>query len=371
MYTVSPEEALRRVQTAETWDQFCDLLKNAGGVITRAGTPNDPQTRAEGLRYLSRITRAALEAFVENADPGAPVLRRVVHETAKMGADNPDTYYLNAEIDGTAEYVLTGRRNTVHFIEFATQIGSYGESRGMAPAGHLDGKDLALDADGRFEIVLSPTEKGRNWLRTTPDTRTLIIRQNRLRLDTEVLAELHLRRVDGAGPTPLTPERIDVGLMKAAMLVFTAPMLFAEWVEGFQKHLNLLPRFSQETSDRMGGVPFIRYHHSAWRLARNEALVVKVPAWACDHWNFVVGNHWMESLDYRFHRIHTNSGIAKIDADGTATVIVAHEDPGHPNWLRTDGHLHGSMCFRWVRPEPFDAPDPECRVVDLAAWHRG
>ena len=52
----------------------------------------DPITQAEGYRYLSRLLRAGLEAFLEFADPRAPVLRRMVHETVKMGSDNPGGY---------------------------------------------------------------------------------------------------------------------------------------------------------------------------------------------------------------------------------------------------------------------------------------
>jgi hypothetical protein len=368
MYTVSPEEALSRLRSGETWSDFCDMLKAAGQVLHRPGTPDDALTRAEGVRYLSRVLRAGLEAFVEHADPGAPSLRRVVHETSKLGNDNPDSYYLNAEIDGARSYVLRGTRGSVRFLELATQIGSYGEGGGMPPSGHLDSSELVIRPDGTFEVWIGPERRGENWLRTVPATRTLIIRQNRLDPDAETLCALDLQPAEGPGaPTPLTPERVDVGLMKAAMLVATAPRLFAEWIEGFQAHVNQLPRFDQAVSDRMGGVPFIRYHHSAWRLADDEALVIRVPAWACDHWNFAVSNHWLESLDYRYHRIHTNSVLAHTSADGSAVLVVAHRDPGVPNWLSTDGHGHGAMCFRWVRPAPFEPPDPACEVVPLAS----
>lgn len=368
MYSVSPEEAERRVRSGETWSDFCDLLKAAGQVLLRDGTPDDALTRAEGVRYLSRLARAGLEAFVEHADPSAPTLRRTVHETVKMGADNPDSYYLNAEIDGSRTYVIRGRRNTVHFLEFATQIGSYGEGRGLPPSGHLDGADLTLDADGRFEIMVGPEPAGPNWLPTVPATRTLIIRQNRLDLASEALADLEIVPIGGARPSDVTPQQIDIGVMKAGLLVATAPQLFCGWAEGFQAHVNRLPRFDQALSDHMGGVPFIRYHHSAWRLAPGQALVIRVPHHACDHWNFQLNNHWMESLDYRHHRIHVNSKTAAWESGGTAILVVSAEDPGHPNWIETVGHTHGTMCFRWVRPEPFDAPDPETEVVDLATW---
>ena len=46
------------------WEAFCDTLKQAGELLTADGVPQDEQTQAEGLRYLSRIARAALEWYV-------------------------------------------------------------------------------------------------------------------------------------------------------------------------------------------------------------------------------------------------------------------------------------------------------------------
>ena len=79
-----------RVTSGEAWSEFCHNLEAAGVNLMNFGAPMDPLTQAEGYRYLSRLTRAGLEAFVEHRDPAAPVLARMVHETVKMGADNPD-----------------------------------------------------------------------------------------------------------------------------------------------------------------------------------------------------------------------------------------------------------------------------------------
>ena len=80
--------AARRIVGGEAWEDFCDTLKAAGVAIQGTGAPMDPLTQAEGYRHLTRLLRAGLEAYMEYADPRAPVLRRMVHETVKMGADN-------------------------------------------------------------------------------------------------------------------------------------------------------------------------------------------------------------------------------------------------------------------------------------------
>ena len=361
-----PEVAAARIADGTSWREFCDLLKAAGDVLLREGTPDDPLTRAEGVRYLTRITRAALQTFVEHADPAAPVLQRVVHETAKMGSDNPDNHYFNAAVSGAYEYRLWGQRGTVQWLEFATQRGHYGQGRGMPPTGHLDARDMHIEPDGRFEIRLSTTRQKGNWLPMDEATGTLIVRQSRLDPRFEELAEIRIERVGGDGkPAPLTPVAVDNGLRSAGMLVGGAAAIFAQWAEGFTAHVNQLPRFDQALSDSMGGVPDIVYHHSYWRLGDDEALVIETTPPPCDHWNFQLNNHWMESLDYRYHRIHTNSALAHDEPDGSIKLVVAHADPGHPNWIRTAGHHQGTMCFRWVRPEVDDPPEPACRVVSL------
>ncbi len=75
----------QRVVSGRAWEEFCDHLKAAGNVLLSPGAPRDPFTQAEGMRYLSRITRAGLEAYLEYQDPMFPQLRRMVHETVKDG----------------------------------------------------------------------------------------------------------------------------------------------------------------------------------------------------------------------------------------------------------------------------------------------
>ena len=66
----------QRILDGTSWAEFCDTLKRAGDVVLRDGSPYDPFDRAEGFRYLSRLTRVALESYIEFADPMAPALRR-------------------------------------------------------------------------------------------------------------------------------------------------------------------------------------------------------------------------------------------------------------------------------------------------------
>jgi hypothetical protein len=358
----------QRITSGKSWSEFCDELKTAGNVLLSPGAPLDPFQQAEGIRYLSRLTRAGLEAYVEYPDPSFPRLRRMVHETVKMGADNPDNYYMNAQVSGEYEYKIIGKRNTIDFISFHTQNGSYGSTGGLAPCGKLDNNELVLEEDGSFEIFVTRKPQGKNWLKTEEDTTLLMVRQTFADRSKELPAEMEITSLSGIEkPGPLTTRQMDEGLKAASMLVGGASMLFTRWAKDFKKHVNQLPLFDPEKSNAAGGDDTIIYYHSYWKLEPDEALTIEVKPPPCDAWNFQLNNFWMESLDYRYHNICINMQGATYDSKGKVKVLVAHEDPGLPNWIETADHREGTMCWRWYRIHPGSkAIEPTCRVVKIS-----
>ncbi len=358
-----------RIVSGKAWENFCDQLKHAGAVLKYSGTPQDPFNQSEGIRYLTRLTRAGLEAYVEYGDPQFPVLRRMVHETVKLGADNPDNYYLNAQIDGKNDYRITGKRNTIDYLGFFTQNGSYGSTGGLAPCGVLQGKDMKIKEDGSFEIILSKEKRGDNWLKIEEDTSLLMVRQTFLNRKTEVPCEAHIENLNGRSvPDNISPQRLDEGLKMASMFIAGAPLLFTRWAKGFQKHTNQLPQFDPEVSNAAGGDADIIYYHSYWKLKPNEALRITVKPPTCDTWNFQLNNYWMESLDYRYFTVCFNKGNATYEPDGRVVIIIAHQKPNHPNWMDTCGHFEGTMCWRWYRLAAGESPvEPNCEVVDFTS----
>ena len=141
--------------------------------------------------------------------------------------------------------------------------------------------------------------------------------------------------------------------------------MFLEWTLAMKKRPNELPLFDPKVATAAGGVPHIAYYHGYFELARDEALVIEVTPPVCDYWNFQLDNFWMESLDYRYFPITLNNASAKLEPDGSVRIVVAHEDPGLPNFIDTCGHDLGTMCLRWVRAK--EHPTPRTRVVKLAS----
>ncbi|MFO7565691.1 MAG: DUF1214 domain-containing protein [Enhygromyxa sp.] len=362
-------EEARAVIEGRAWTEFCQALERAGAAVLSRQAPSDPRNRAEGYRHLTRLIRAGLEAFVEYADPEAPVLRRMVHETIKMGADNPDNHYLNARISGAYEYRITGERGTVDYLSFATQKGGVGESRGLPPTGVLEGSQLELGPEGELEVWVSCERKPGNWLPMEPETGLLLVRQTFLDRERERPAKLHIERVGGDHrPRPFDPEALAWGLRKTAMLVTGAPMLFGSWAQGFAKQPNALPRFDDQVSRMAGGDPSIAYYHGYWKLAPDEALVIEFEPPECQTWNFQLDNWWMESLDYRHYPVVINKHTARRRADGSVCIVVSdHPKAGSEvdNWISTTGLREGTMLLRWVRAQTH--PEPRTQVVPVAS----
>jgi hypothetical protein len=357
---------MERELDGSAWEAFCETLKRAGAVIDRAADPFD---RAEGYRYLTRLVRLAAEKFVEHADPATPRFYRLSHETAKIGCDNPDNLYQNAAVSGRHEYRLRGTRGTVPYLGLGTYYGHYGSKERSGCSGYLEARDLQVGPDGRFEITLSSRKHPGNWLPMEPDTSMLIVRQTFLDRAREVPAELSIERIGAAGPpAPLRPDDLGQGLRDAASFVVGTAALFADWAAGFARRPNELVALDPEVTAGAHGDPNIFFYMGWWALGPDEALLVEATPPTCEYWNFQLNNVWMESLDYRYHRVHYNKQTAMYLPDGSFRLVVAHRDPGVPNWVETAGHARGTMGLRWVRAASH--PQPRTRVVKLTGIER-
>jgi hypothetical protein len=372
---MATSERVRRLADGTAWREFCRALERTGLALLREGAPDDPLQRAEGLRYLTRLLRAGLESQLEYGDPRFPGFFQLSHETVKIGNDNPDNLYLNSNVSGAYEYRIRGTRGSVPYLSFGTKAGGYERDGTLAPTGHLHGRDLAVRPDGSFEIAVSCERGPGNWLPMRPETTQLIVRMTFHDREREEPARLRIERVgaEGApragaeGAPRLDPETVEERLLRAVAFADRTANLFVDWMDLYAAHENALPSDDQERCMRAGGDAHIHYCQSRWRVAPDEALWIRIPRIPeCASWNLQLSNHWMESLDYRYERIHVNKHTARPEPDGSVRIVVAHRDPGprHPNWLSTAGHDRGGMLFRWV--EAKEHPPIETRLVKLA-----
>jgi hypothetical protein len=98
-----------------------------------------------------------------------------------------------------------------------------------------------------------------------------------------------------------------------------------------------------------GGQATNVYAGGVFELGPEEALLIEAsvpvpPAYS----GFHLSNLWGESLDFASHQSSLNGFQTELDPDGVARLVVAHRDPGIPNWVDTTGLPEGFLTFRWT-----------------------
>jgi hypothetical protein len=106
-----------------------------------------------------------------------------------------------------------------------------------------------------------------------------------------------------------------------------------------------------------GGMSTNLYAGGVYDLGPDEALIVENRIQLEPQYiGFQLANLWGESLEYA-HRVGSRNGHqTHVDEDGVIRLVIAHEDPGVPNWVDTTGHPQGFMSPRWAYSE---TPDPD------------
>jgi hypothetical protein len=116
-----------------------------------------------------------------------------------------------------------------------------------------------------------------------------------------------------------------------------------------------------------GGQSTNIYAGGVFELEPDEALIIesRIPV-PPQYIGFHLGNLWGESLDYANHQTSLNGQQVERDADGVLRYVVAHRDPGVPNWLDTTGHREGFLTPRWAysqQPTPDQWPTIRAQKV--------
>jgi hypothetical protein len=346
------------------WRRFTERLAQLADRVQAAHAPATPIDRAEGYRYLSMLVRNAFDVAIEDIDPDRPKLNWLTRRN-KLGWDCPDALYAYVAIRDDATYRITGRRSTVHFLGLQVMAGI----RSLHNS-HAD--EWRIAPDGDFEIVVSAIPHEGNWVSLESGADTIWVRQFFYDWEHEHPASLWIDRVDD-GPRAPAHGRLDPGFL-ARRLDAVATNVEANvdlWLFTVialrQRCCNVFP------TESFGGTQMgAQKHQSAgvcyFKLADDEALLVEVTPPRAKYWSIDVCSFWLESLDYANHQSSLNGYQAVVDADGVFRAVIAHQDPGVPNWLDTVGHRQGSLIYRWNLAE--STPVPSTRVIKFETVRR-
>ena len=363
---------------AALWREFARRVEGLGDLALGEGTPASEAERAAGLRYLTRFLAAGLRLCIEHDDADHPVFARMIENTMSWGLDNPDCNYSWARVRGDAVYRIRGSRGSARQLEFQVNTGHFADGRMPALSGgeggwrtlsHLSGDALACDADGRFEIALSRDERPGNWLRTGDDASFVLVRQYFHDWESERPGVFSIEREDA----PYPPAPLD-----AARLRERFERLFA-WLETgaecWDKVSRLLLSLERNTilmfdidedTDRPG-LHGQSYGMGPFACAPGEAVIVEFPVPACRMWSVALTSFWWETLDFGSRQTSLNGHWARLDADGVFRGVIAHRDPGVPNWLDAEGCERGTLAVRFLFAD--QTPKVALRAVPLERLH--
>jgi len=353
------------VMSGEAWDAFCSTLQHASRLVLGEGVPDSPRDRSEGFRYLTRFLAAGINMCIEHADPDYPEFGRMVDHTMKWGLDAPDCLYLYASVRGNAAYRISGNRGSANHIDIQVNYGHFanGAIESWGTISSLNGFDLDVGPNGSFELTLSPDERSGSWLRLEPNAEFVLVRQYFNDWDNERPADVTIERLGAEYPVP--PPRTDQIAARLARLRMWLEKGGALWEQMSRAMLGLAPNTLMvhlpQSSDKRAGMRGQAYGIGNFRCAPDEAVIVEFAPPKCHHWSVSLANWYWESVDFASRQSSLNGHQARLDADGVFRGVIAHRDPGVPNWLDTAGNNQGSIAARFLLSD--SAPEPTLRRI--------
>ena len=327
---------------------------------------NDARTEqeaAEGMRWLLRVIAMSVEVAAD-ANPRMPHFQRMDTLVRKVGGDNPDAEYEFVAIDGQYDYKITGNVGSVRYLGLTFNAGQGNTPRRQFA--YLSDKTLNLDEAGNFTLILSqeaPDIPGQ-WVQTPADASGILVRQYIAQREHEELPSFHIEVLGDVLPfRPVTDQEVADAIIGTSYAFFSLTTLHHRVLPELMEKTNF---FIKATSENLGGAISGNdnlYMIGSYQLADDEALLMRVQPPDTRYWNIALESRWHEIADYLHRPTSLTLDEVQYSEDGSVEFVVAHQDPGHPNWLDTSGHNFGFITLRWVEAKGLKVPLPELQVI--------
>ena len=364
-----------------------ELLQTLEGVQAKYLSPEygvvTPDQVAEGERALAHILETALFFWLE-ADPERPVFKPYVTASRKLLGDNPDSLYYFSAIRDDRDYRISGNVGAAVFTSFTVEGGSSEGHAARRSISALDDGAMEIASDGSFEIIVSRDDPAHpNWLRLEAGAGQITTRHyHETRQSVAANSDTRVQlRIEPLGPVPLAPyggdRAVAADLRHVANFVREhAAMSMSPpspertshlgWFSLVPNQFNKPGQWKSASGDQAYGNTHAWYSAAFYELEPDEALVIEGRFPAGRFGNVVLWNPFMQSYDFANRRVSLNRKQIDFEEDGSFKIVIAHEDPGLPNWLDTEGRERGQVYWRFVYPDE----EPEAaraRVVKLSS----
>ncbi len=367
-------------QTTAAFGNLLDTLHEAAEVYLaqERGLTQEVDT-VEGVRYLLHMLSAGIDLYLES-DPERPNFVRIISPTRKLMGDNPDAVYYFARISGDRSYRITGKKTKEAYLSFTVhgrpEDGKLGATAEPVLADVNDRGMKTLD-DGSYEIILSPDEHPGNWIKLESNASSIITRhyfelEESPAADPDLKVELSIEPIDSPKKRePLHDAIVAPRVADVAAFIrggtIDMPALFSVSVPFVSPTPNELVEpmvFSASGQDSWGAVD-IAYSMAQFKIGPDEALIMEGKFPECAFANVVLWNKHMQTFEFRDRQLSLNRKQTVLEPDGSFRMVIAHRDPGVPNWLDTEGHTEGIIFWRFLLPVGQPAK-PITKVVALS-----
>lgn len=346
--------------------ELLDVLRDADETfLAGPRAVSDAVSVAEGYRHLTHLLGYALDLYLES-DALRPCFTPLASPTRKILGDNVDSRYFFAAIDGTRAYRIRGARGNDVYLSFCVYGGPPAGEWSERVVANVSQRDIIFAADGSFTLTLSPEAAppgATNWVKVEPDAVCVISREYYTDIGHAQPAHFTIEAVQPvAAPAALTDDLLAARLR--AVTTFIRETLNFAPIPPLPMVNALLPPMPWSPTVRGWGTPDNIYALGAFELEDDQAIVITGRSPACIYWGVQLWNRYMQSLDYRYHRVSINHAQAVLESDGSWRVVIAHRDPGVANWLDTAGHREGLFFCRWLQAGGFPE-QPTCVVMPV------
>lgn len=312
----------------------------------------DPDMRAAFETKYEEVVFGAI-IWSLNSDPLRPevvTISRIPHQLdgqrvpgSRWGIDNPDSVYRVIPISGQEKYVIRGRVHQPRLTENYFTL--WDDAMGTVDV--LDGKSLALDADGRFEIHVDAEPAGDrpNHIRSAPSAKEFYIRDVIADWSAERPNELSIERLGGEPENPAATFDQQVAAAQD-MLTRNIDNTMRWNAQATDKQVNAFDFTIDRDSD--GALRNQLYVMGHFNVADDEAMIIEVGLGGAGYFLAPITNIWGTTNDIVHRTSSLNITQVQRTRPDSITLVLAKRDPGVWNWLDTCGMNTGILTLRWA-----------------------
>lgn len=326
----------------------------------RIATPMDV---SDGHRVILHILQGALD-LVSEADPERPVFRRTVRPNMKFLGDNPDALYYTAFIRPDRRYRIRGNIAGATFTSFSLERGTADGHTSKGVAQVIVDEELKPSAQGDFELLLSPeppSDKSVAWMKLEPDvgsvqTRHFFELERSVATDPYKEIPLRIEPLDTPPPRGLPDDlAVAASLRRVSHFLHDTTLGMPMMQDGkIPAWVSIVPNKFNPPEIPAGDIGFANrsaaYAMAPYMIGPEQALILEGRFPKCRFANVMLWNRFLQTYDYETRNISLNRKQTRHNADGSFRMVVAHRDPGVPNWLDTQGKPFGLIYWRFVMP---------------------